>query len=322
MRWRRFLRDENLTRGFTLIELLVVIIIIGLLAGIAIPIFLNQKARGYEAAVVTQLSAIAKAVESAAADSAASAPVARAADGQGIDIEATTHSLNITNGVDWKIAGTTDAYCLVAWNSAGGKYRPDAPLVYDSTSGGVQGAGADCAGVPGLPAGFITAGPTPPAPTPGRGFAGGIYQLTGLSSSSGGGWSNATITISDIAAPTYEATGAIEVTSTAAIGGGVCTGDPWVPPNAYQNTYARNVTTGALVQIGSAIYTQPGSGGELGRNCPGTQWEGPLSITKTNSLSVPAGHVFDHLEWTVYTSPTNSGQVLRWYPEGHPQRAA
>jgi type IV pilus assembly protein PilA len=39
-------RDEQ---GFTLIELLVVILIIGVLAAIAIPSFLNQKTKGYDA---------------------------------------------------------------------------------------------------------------------------------------------------------------------------------------------------------------------------------------------------------------------------------
>ena len=60
--------EQKRDNGFTLIELLVVIVVIGILASIAIPVFLRQREKAYKAHAVNDMKNAASAVESYATE--------------------------------------------------------------------------------------------------------------------------------------------------------------------------------------------------------------------------------------------------------------
>ncbi len=87
---RSRVRDDE--AGFTLIELLVVVIIVGILAAIAIPVFLNQRQKGWRGEVQSDLRNYAVVMETRLTDAGTyeGAPAAATSDGVTLTVPTAT----------------------------------------------------------------------------------------------------------------------------------------------------------------------------------------------------------------------------------------
>jgi type IV pilus assembly protein PilA len=135
---QRGVHDEDGSRGFTLVELLVVTVILGVLAAIAVQVFLNQRSKGYDALIKSDLRNAASAEEAFLASNdrySVQSPIGPELSAEGFQYSSGRDYSGGTPTIVVSAVGS-QSYCLTA-RSAGGDL-----IAYNSANG--FGSGGLC----------------------------------------------------------------------------------------------------------------------------------------------------------------------------------
>jgi prepilin-type N-terminal cleavage/methylation domain-containing protein len=134
-------RENGGEQGFTLAELLVVVLIIAVLAAIAIPVFLDQRSRAYDAVLKSDLRNAATAENGylAGHDSySTQSPAGSDLEGEGFKYSGGSNYLDGVAAITVHLDPTGNEFCLTSTTTTGTVW------VWDSTTSGLLAPNSRC----------------------------------------------------------------------------------------------------------------------------------------------------------------------------------